>query len=550
MTSNHGGVNELTPRQRQILALIQEGKVNKEVARSLGIEEGTVKQHVVAIFKKLHVSNRTMAIQKWQAYQQALQAEGRHSLSLSVSDAAGFRSQLERRPCVVIAFRLSPFLEEEDRGAFLSTLAELAAHFQALFISRQSEACELVLGVSRIYDYQASVTIQLLERFYSKLIHTHPYVFKNVKVAIHTGLVIASVDRFGGWTEEVIASPLIAQARGQVQQVTVGRIFLSTSFISALEHDALFIMPVVMDQLLRWSEIAGLRFVFLEKKVALSDALTLKDSARYLLVASLGYGKTQALSSFYEQYYRDKRVLWLQFLPEVFHTPIRDCGKKQTYSFEDGFAVLETLDTVDLLLLDDMHYLSLSHQQRLLTILLTRFSAATIVVSATHPLKLFTYFDRLHLPVIEEERLLKALFSACPDVANASRTLIDQWLCFSGGSLGLLQSFCACRFNPEDSSSLAWHILSSVAADLDSYPLDRCLLKQISSQESGSEIDWLVDTFKESFEYVEDALQYLVDLQWLNKNEAISGFDVKHPLVKLVVRYLMVHHMMLGDISS
>ncbi|CAG0983112.1 partial Putative HTH-type transcriptional regulator YhjB, partial [Rhodocyclaceae bacterium] len=48
----------LTGRQRQILELLRAGKVNKEIANELGIGLGTVKQHVVAIFKKLKVRNR------------------------------------------------------------------------------------------------------------------------------------------------------------------------------------------------------------------------------------------------------------------------------------------------------------------------------------------------------------------------------------------------------------------------------------------------------------------------------------------------------------
>jgi len=54
--------SDLTPRQLQILKLLQEGKPNKELCEELGIGLGTVKQHLVALFKKLNVKNRAMAV--------------------------------------------------------------------------------------------------------------------------------------------------------------------------------------------------------------------------------------------------------------------------------------------------------------------------------------------------------------------------------------------------------------------------------------------------------------------------------------------------------
>lgn len=51
----------LTNRQRDVLALVGEGRSNKDIAEALGISEGTVKVHVGAILKALGTSNRTQA---------------------------------------------------------------------------------------------------------------------------------------------------------------------------------------------------------------------------------------------------------------------------------------------------------------------------------------------------------------------------------------------------------------------------------------------------------------------------------------------------------
>ncbi|MFN4283934.1 MAG: response regulator [Alphaproteobacteria bacterium] len=51
----------LTQRQLDVLALIGQGKSNKDIADKLGISEGTVKVHVGAILKVLGATNRTQA---------------------------------------------------------------------------------------------------------------------------------------------------------------------------------------------------------------------------------------------------------------------------------------------------------------------------------------------------------------------------------------------------------------------------------------------------------------------------------------------------------
>lgn len=51
----------LTPRDRTVLALLAEGRSNKEIAGQLGLTEGTVRNRVSELLQKLHVRNRTEA---------------------------------------------------------------------------------------------------------------------------------------------------------------------------------------------------------------------------------------------------------------------------------------------------------------------------------------------------------------------------------------------------------------------------------------------------------------------------------------------------------
>lgn len=53
---------ELTQRQTQVLQALVHGKSNKQIARELEISDATVKVHLSAIFRTLHVASRTEAI--------------------------------------------------------------------------------------------------------------------------------------------------------------------------------------------------------------------------------------------------------------------------------------------------------------------------------------------------------------------------------------------------------------------------------------------------------------------------------------------------------
>jgi len=55
------GDPELTPREREVLALLADGLPNKLIARRLDISEKTVKAHLTNIFQRIGVSDRTQA---------------------------------------------------------------------------------------------------------------------------------------------------------------------------------------------------------------------------------------------------------------------------------------------------------------------------------------------------------------------------------------------------------------------------------------------------------------------------------------------------------
>jgi two-component system, NarL family, response regulator DevR len=55
-------IASLSPQERRVLALISEGKTNKEVGVDLNLSEKTVKNYLANIFDKLNVSRRSQAV--------------------------------------------------------------------------------------------------------------------------------------------------------------------------------------------------------------------------------------------------------------------------------------------------------------------------------------------------------------------------------------------------------------------------------------------------------------------------------------------------------
>jgi len=63
--ASHPLSEELSEREFAVLEQLAQGLLYKEIAQHMGITEGTVKQSIHRIYGKLHVSNRTEAVNKF-----------------------------------------------------------------------------------------------------------------------------------------------------------------------------------------------------------------------------------------------------------------------------------------------------------------------------------------------------------------------------------------------------------------------------------------------------------------------------------------------------
>lgn len=55
-------IEALTPKEKEVLALVAKGASNQDIADKMCVRDVTVKTHLNSIFKKLKVSNRTQAV--------------------------------------------------------------------------------------------------------------------------------------------------------------------------------------------------------------------------------------------------------------------------------------------------------------------------------------------------------------------------------------------------------------------------------------------------------------------------------------------------------
>ena len=362
----------LTPRQRDILRLLCEGKVNKEIARELDIGLGTVKQHMVALFKRLQVRNRSMAVSQGMALLESGSPPENPELPSRIQ-GLDFTEDgiLMRRSCIVLSLALPTHASVEAMTLLHRTLAGLACDASALFIPREEGAGDLLLGIRRSSEHDLLAALQLVWVLQRELTTGSIAACQGLRAGLNAGMAIVSRERRGGWSGEAVATPVIVATRRLLQNLGEGKLRLGVAAHEALRVFGLEGSPSVPD-ILPMDGIAHLfrvDFSQAQRRVGrevewrrMDTVLNTPDQGAVLrLEGETGMGKSHfcraammrcAALGGYGRY--------LRALPVAAFSPLCDAATGESVTTDEAIQALivRRTATPDLLVIDDFHLLA------------------------------------------------------------------------------------------------------------------------------------------------------------------------------------------------
>lgn len=531
---------ELTQRQQRILDLLQAGKVNKEVARELDIGLGTVKQHIVAIFKKLKVRNRTAA-----AF---------HNLDLHQAAARTAPLQppgvmLTCRPCVVLSMALPKDEVPAVIRTFYGTLASLASTHEAIFLTRQGNAGEVIFGVQQVTEYDVALALQTATSAYGTLLEAHPEVRGRVRGCLTAGIAFASMHRFGGWTGEAIASASIASARDMTHATADGIFTCDQNILDlcsafgvsgALELSR----GVAFDRLaeLHWTgtrpfyPLAG-RTAELSQLIETLDRALDGQGSLVLLEGEMGMGKSRLCHELFDACQAEQAsARYLRSLPPLLDSAICDVVQGLMCSVDDALTALRSplAGGCRLILVDDFHLIAKTRQPELLQAATQAATLGRLVVFAGRkglgwqpPRDAITIRLR-RMPVRD---MLALIRHTLPLLAGKKRSALEKDILNTATGVPLFAVEMARRPNP---AQLSLPLLVAVHARLDKLHLDSSLLRLVAGQASAVSMNVIAETLPADAESLHQQVDRAIACGVLAR-DTDGTVSFTHPMIHRVI---------------
>lgn len=528
----------LTPRQQQILALMQQGKVNKEIARELDISLGTVKQHLVAIFKKLNVQNRTMAVARLAEFK----------------DQSGFSEVFARetlmamRPAIVLSLQVNGRLPRAAYKVFHQTLSDLAFDANALFISRQPGEGDLILGLRRSSVQDIRIAVQVAGRVYQTMRQLaeqeyHLEQTENILTgALVAGLITVSQDRFGGWSGETIGSHILSWGHDLRKSTAEGELFFDEPVKAVMRAFDLTMSGGVPKQihftqtsaLCDWNVHDDLPLVGRSHEMQAIHSLLQNQFRTLLLEGENGMGKSRLCREAAREAVQQGRVL---YYTRVLPTGVLDSQSgRMLHNWSELFDPASE-PAASLLVVEDVHYLSAQDQVRFAAFADQLPDTVRLLISGRQPLKLTfsaehqSFCRQLKLQRLEApdiERLVSGSLGKTDLSAEHNPVRIAE------RSRGVPLFAKELLLQEENRISLA--LLITVAARIDKFRVDWKLLYCIASHSGAVSLQRLAQLMHDEPAYIDAAVARAETLGVLEQHEAQVRF--RHPLVQEVVYYL------------
>lgn len=530
--SSMSGMIGLTARQQQALVLMQQGKANKEIAKALDISLGTVKQHLAAVFKKLNVKNRTMAVARLAEFKDQSRFNPIFSQEILIA----------RRPALVLSLKIEGQLSQAALKLFDTYMSDIAFDNHALFISREWGDGTLIFGLKRSSTQYIRTVIQAAQRvFYAIKAFITQHLNDEAATPVFTGALVAgltqvSQNRFGGWSGESVGSNLLTCAYKLRENAQANCLIFDANASSAIQAFDL-ILPSNFSNQLAFSKLHYLNgwnvshdtpLVGREKEFEFIKALLAKDYSALFLEGENGMGKSRLC--------REAGRLAIQVSCPLFYIHILPSGGFESEHFQHLKCLIQVfydLKTKNkgLLIIDDAHHLTTESKTTLTHFLNNLPKGLQVIISGRRPQSYAineaqqAAYRLLHLGRMDDVAIL-AFINKLPSAAATA--LVKRARGIPLFAKELLQS------TDENPVSLA--LMVTIASRIDKFKIDWKLLYCVASQDKPISLEQLVTLMHDDLAYIKAAIKQTETLGVLTYQSGTVSF--RHPLVQNVISYL------------
>lgn len=535
-------ISGLTPRQLQILRLLQEGKPNKELSEELGIGLGTVKQHLVALFKKLNVKNRAMAA--------SLAIDLRQERE--TAPAASLRSAvlLDSRPCVVLSLSLPQDAAPQSVRLMLGSLAATAATNEAIFLARPGNAGDVIFGIQRANEYVVAIALQTALAAYNDLLAADAAAASGLRGCLTAGHAFASMHRFGGWTGEALASATLSSAREMLETVAHGSFAIDRS---ACDLTSLFGIEGMPEDAatLAFSGLAGMRWsgarpgYDLTGRTAEAAKLfaALGESAEgrgmlFHIEGEMGMGKSRLCEEIHRLCLgRSGRASFYRCLPAALGGHCYDTVAHEYRTVEDIDARLRARPDhlPELVIVDDVRLLPAPAQARLADAVAVALRHGKLVVLASRKLAQAPDSppaERIALRRMPPQSLQGVVRKALGKGPVEDRANRVPGICSTAAGVPLFAIELARHHRQEKHLPLSLQV--TIHARLDGLGLDRRLLREVAGHAAGIRLDEAARNMGEAPDTVRQQSDRAAAVGVLTRT-ADEWLSFTHPLLRLAV---------------
>lgn len=518
---------QLTGRQLEILKLMKQGLVNKEIARELGISLGTVKQHIVALFKKLNVSNRTMAV----ACSDLLLKDTSDSIRSSEVIRAC-------RPSIALSFHLDSTDVHQYR-VFHQVLSSAAFDASAHFISREHGYGCLVFGLHRSSEHDLRITLIQAGMIFDNLRAELGDIM--LYSGVSAGYISISLNRYGGWSGDAEARSVIDRAQTLMKTAPANTLVFDSEARKMMQAWDIGIKGKVIDSiplnqtryLSLWdmgfdSELTGR-----EEELALLETSLLgvnEAAAICVLESEGGMGKSRLcreLGRLAQD--RGYAVCFYKVLPGALWDAV-NCSLVG-YGPQSLTEMIKSASETDeslLVIVDDIHLLSLETKEQLEAMLKEDVSGSRFLLSGRQSVKdmFFTgpQINRVHLGRLSEEASEVMVRQIEPDYQDINRA-IEKSRCVPLFLLEMVRG---------DIAKISMSLVLTVAARLDRIRVDWKLLFVVSG--NAQSVSSLMKNMGDSEETVQNSLDRAIKMGVLTVESDVVVY--RSPLVQEVVAFL------------